>query len=164
MTVVPKNVPKELKDSYKIALENSGAYYPLYSNKSQSMNGIIGLVFTTAIITDLNETGYSARFCYASNYLAHVEHAKWHKKHFSYSFLPRGWIACRGLTKSELISGFPVDYGQSVIETYKRLFTSKPKLFSEIDDKKLKLAEEMQCSVNDVEHLGAYLRCIGLLE
>lgn len=164
MTDVPKNVPKQLKDYYKVAINNSRAYYPLYSNKSESLNGIIKLVFTTAIVTDLTETGYTARFCYDSNYLAHVEHAKWHKKHFSHSFLPRGWIACRGVTKSELVAGFPPDYGQSLIDAYERLFASKPALLSEINANKLMLADEMQCLVNDILHLGAYLQCMGRLQ
>ena len=163
MKILPPNIPHELRSYYADIVEQSGIISPLYCPKTDSLNGLIKLAFTTAIVTDVNQTGYAQRFCYESPSQALAVHCAWHLRNFDPHHLPGGWIACRGVSKKELISGYPDNYGYQVMEAYRYLYTCEPTVHAHVISKKEALAKEMLCSENTVKHLAAYLQHIDIL-
>jgi len=160
---LPRNIPYELREHYAEIIEYYGISSPLYCPKNESLNGLVQLLHTTAIVTDVGQTGYHQRFCYEQHPQALAAHCAWHKKNFDPYFLPRGWIACRNVSKSELIDGYPAGYGHELIEAYRYLYTCEPNLHADVVAKKAELAKEMMCNQTTVKHLAAYLQCINIL-
>ena len=158
-----RNIPSELREYYHEIIQYNGISAPLYCPKTESLNGLIKLLYTTAIVTDVGQTGYHQRFCFEFHPQALAAHCAWHKKSFDPHFLPRGWIACRGVSKQELIDGYPAGYGHEVIEAYRYIYTCEPKLHADVVAKKPELAREIMCSENTVKHLAAYLQAIDIL-
>ena len=163
MTKLPRNIPSELREYYGEIIEYSGITSPLYCPKTDTLHGLVDLAFTTAIVTDVGQTGYHQRFCFEYRAQALAMHCAWHKKNFDPYFLPRGWVACRGVSKQELIDGYPTNYGQELIEAYRYIYICEPKLHSDVVAKKAELASEIMCSENTVKHLAAYLKELNIL-
>ena len=127
------------------------------------MCGIQPLIFSTAIVVDLHESGYVSRFCYAIKTMAILELAKWYRKGFDKSQLPRHWIACRGLNEKQLTEGYPKNYGHELLITYEKLFGKPLKYRTDINSKEILLSEAMGCSFNCINHLVAYLHNTNIL-
>lgn len=115
--------------------------------------GVTKLMYTHAIITDLDCNFYHQRFCFHKKEDAILELKKWKLRGFD--SLPNKWIACRGVSPSQLISGLGKDYAQDVIETMKEASISG--LYQSKEDMD-KLLGVLNINHDDLEHKLAFLK------
>ena len=139
------------------------ALYPLYSEEAEQINGLSRLMYTTAIISDIGELCYSHRFCFESEETALREHLDWHSRGFSLQELPKNWIACRGLTKGELVEGYPSDYCNDVIDWINSNFEPCRRVHSHLCSFVSDLCEATNRTAEEANHALAYLTKIGVI-
>ncbi|PHS22022.1 MAG: hypothetical protein COA84_14160 [Robiginitomaculum sp.] len=76
-------------------LESNHYYHIVHHEESDTYSCLTSLMFTTAILHDLDGAGYGSRFCFESEDRALFELGKWLGNGFADDKEPTGWIARR---------------------------------------------------------------------
>lgn len=144
-----------ISDEIKKKLEKDwGIYLPMYSERNDVVCGLVQLFSTVAIVYDINEFGFEERYCYSNSFRAVSELAAWKEREFN-DQRPTGWIACRGLSKADLIKAYGKDYAHDILRVMNDA-GCKDNFITDSDIKNI--SEILDMDIIDVAHKVSFLR------
>ncbi|MGR5559737.1 hypothetical protein ACQKQC_26015 [Vibrio fortis] len=161
--------PEEL-ERFKESIESQQMNFPLYCKETDTMSGVVELLYTLAIAHDL-ETGhfgsFSERYCFENPVIALEQLAEWHSRGFD-DQRPTGWVATRKISSSSIKESFSKyhgdDYGLDVLEYCRELCGDHEAIYySTIRDYKAEIADKLGYDVDKVMHLAAFLKEVGVI-
>ncbi len=165
-----ENKPSEqILERFKASIESNHIRYPLYCEQSDTISGVVELMFTLAIAHDVSEDPsgtFAERYCFKNQERALIELAEWHRRQFN-DQRPRGWVATRNVSSSAIKKSFQKhhgkDYGLDVLALCPKDPLSGALYHSAILGYSSEISQELGYTQDEVWHIAAYLKCVGLV-
>ncbi len=150
---------KEVLERFGQSIEDWEIKYPLYDEASDTLSGVVRLLFTLAIAHDLGEStmdGFAERYCYEDPVLGLEELISWHQRQFN-DQRPAGWVASRMVSGRAIRESFEKYHSDTYgYELLPYMNKANPDHVDVLSNKEV-IAKDLGCDVNTVQHLFAYL-------
>lgn len=160
---------EEILKRFKESIRNNNIHYPLYCEENDTISGIIGLNFTIAIAHDVSEDPhgtFAERYCFENQERALIELAQWHERQFD-DQRPSGWVAVRKVSMSAIKTSFEKhhgkEYGLDVLGLCPKDSHSGAHYHSAILSSISEISQELGYTIDEVKHIAAYLKLVGLV-
>ncbi|MDK9793759.1 hypothetical protein [Vibrio sp. D431a] len=158
--------PAEVLERFKDSIKSLELTFPLYCPESDTLSGIIPLLFTRAIAHDISLdpiSGFSERYCFESDLDAVEQLIEWHKRGFN-DMRPSGWVAVRKISSSKVLREsfekyYRSDYAHELLPYGKS--DDGVVVHAFILDKMEEIRSKFGYTESEVKHLAAYLRHTG---